>query len=326
MSQKKYDWKGVIAKKIKEIVLTNPRWRFPTVRSIFYYLADTLQLIPLTEYGYKKVDEIAVELRLKGEIPFGYFDVKRGAESYTGRIAVTPQDCVSSCFRRLLKLPEEYFLPYWWGQPYHVEVWIEKIGLLPTFEKILEDFDVKIRAGEGYASWEWVYSSVESIRRFLNDRLTKKVVVLYFGDLDPSGVDIDKHVKNAIEFFNVDLEFKRVALFPWQVKKYNLPLFPKRMEVIDKMMRDPRKKKYFQKYGRIACELDSFVAKAFDELRKIVIEEVSKYFDKKRLKEKIRVENEIKEILKETLNSKKGKIDALKTEIIKDLEGVRNYF
>lgn len=307
------NWK-IVRERIKELVLTNPRWRFPTVRSLFYHLGDVEKIIPLTEYGYKKVDEIAVDLRKKGEIPFEYFEVRRGRSSYLGERALDPEYLIEDAFDEIMNLPDKYSLPFWYAQPCHVEVWIEKIGLLPTFEEILRDYDVKVRAGEGYASWEWVYASVKDIKRYLKERSGDKVVVLYFGDLDPSGVDIGRHVRDAVKFFGINLEFKRVALFPEQVKKYNLPLWPEKMETIDKIMRDPRRKKYFEKYGRIACELDSFVSKAFDALRDLTIKEVEAYISHKHIEERKKLEKAIKDKLRMAID--KDAVKKLKEEVL----------
>ena len=313
------NWKG-IREIVKDLVLTSPRWRFPTVRSLFYHIADTLKLIPLTEYGYKKIDEIAVELRKRGKIPFEYFEVKRGENGTLGRRMIDVDWLITYQFNRLLEIPKEYELPLWYGQPYHVEVWIEKKGLLPTFEYILSDLDVKVRAGEGYPSWEWVYANVKDIKKYLKERTEGKVVILYFGDLDPSGVDISRFVKEAIEFFGVDLEFRRVALYPEQVYRYNLPLWPEKMETIEKLMKDPRRRRYFEKYGEIACELDSFVSKAFDELTNLVRSEVMKYFSKEHLENRNKLEKAIRKVLIDIICKYENDIERLKTTILNEIQ------
>ncbi len=317
----KIDWKE-IRKIVKELLENSPKWRFPTVRSVFYHLGDVLKVIPLTSYGYKKLDELLVDMRKKGEIPFGYFDVKRGESSYSGSLAVHPSSIIEFRFDDILHAHEYYGLPYLYGQHYHIEIWIEKKGLIPFFEKAVNDMDIKIRACEGYVSWEFVYANVQEIKKFLEQRTTNTAVVLYFGDLDPSGVDITRHVENAIRFFGVNLIFHRVALYPYQVKQYNLPLWPERMETIEKIMRDPRAKWYFQKYGKIACELDSFVSKAPNEFMELIKESVQKFIDSKRLVEKEQKEQEIKEKIRQAIEKRREKLEELKREIIDELSSV----
>lgn len=61
-------WKKEIQGKILEALETNPEARFPTVRSIWYYLFGALQVIPGTERTYKKVDELVVAMRKEGGV------------------------------------------------------------------------------------------------------------------------------------------------------------------------------------------------------------------------------------------------------------------
>jgi len=317
----KIGWKK-LREQIKTILLNSPKWRFPTVRSLFYYLSDTLNLIPATRYGYKKLDEVLVDMRKKAEIPFGYFEVKRGESSYLGSLAVHPSSIIEFRFDDILNAWKYYSLPFLYGQHYHIEIWIEKKGLLPFFEHAVSDMDIKIRACEGYASWEFVYANVQEIKKFLEQRSTNIAVVLYFGDLDPSGVDITKHVENAIRFFGVNLIFHRVALYPDQVKQYNLPLWPERMETIEKIMRDPRSKWYFQKYGKIACELDSFVAKAPEEFKKLIRNSVMKFIDPEKVQEKEQKEQEIKRKIQRAIEKHKEDLERIKHRILEELKDV----
>ena len=293
-----------VARVVVDLVKSNPSWRFPTVRSIFYYLGSPpLELIPLTKYGYKKLDEIIVKLRKKGQVPWGYFEVKRG-ETVPSRTYIDPEQYLYIHIDELKECWRYYEVPLWYRQEYVVEVWVEKKGLLPTFEHILMDYDVTIRAAEGYASWEFVYSAVKEIKdRYFTDRSGQQVIVLYFGDLDPSGIDIDRHVEEAIKFFDVDLKFRRLALHPQQIEEWGLPLWPEKMETIAKIMRDPRRKWYFERYGKIACELDSLVAKAYDKLEDLLRSEIEKLLDKSILRQRNEVNEKHREWLKAKLEN-----------------------
>ena len=293
-----------VRQKVIELIRSSPSYRFPTVRSVYYYLGS-LGIIPLTEYGYKKLDALTVEMRKNNEIPWGYFTVKRGESGYLGAKYISPENYLDFHIKRLKECWENYEIPIWYQQPVHVEVWIEKKGLLPTIEHWLRELDVKVRSGEGYAAWEFVWQSCEDIKSYLEDRTGDEVWIYYLGDLDPSGIDITRHVKEAVEFFKINLKFERLALNPEQVKKYNLPLWPERMEVIEKLEKDPRRKWYFQKYGRIACELDAFVALAPEHLQQIVVEAVKRHLNPEIKEGRDELNEKAKQKLKEKLEKMK---------------------
>jgi hypothetical protein len=69
------------------------------------------------------------------------------------------------------------------------------------------------------------------------ERSGKEMHVLYFGDFDPSGDDMDDHLDRALRFFG---------------------LVPKSKETIDKVNHDTRKDGFIKKYGKLyIVELDA---------------------------------------------------------------------
>jgi len=107
----------------------------------------------------------------------------------------------------------------------------------------------------------------------------EKTVILYCGDLDPSGVDIEKHANEALKVFGLDdrVEFKRLAITPEQVEQYGLPPRPRDAETLAKLKRDPRSKRYTYDY---VVELDALIAYAPDEFKRLLNDAVEKYHDK----------------------------------------------
>jgi hypothetical protein len=51
---------------------------------------------------------------------------------------------------------------------------------------------------------------------------------LYLGDLDKSGADCDMTIRNHFDLHDIAdrVNFKRVAVLPWQIKKFKLPTRP----------------------------------------------------------------------------------------------------
>ena len=89
-------------------------------------------------------------------------------------------------------------------------------------------------------------------------RNDKEAVILYYGDFDPSGKDIDRFIKESLEWFGLDIEFIRIAITLEQIEEHNLPHTPDDAKEIAKMRRDPRFKKW--EYGLFRVELDALMA------------------------------------------------------------------
>jgi hypothetical protein len=77
-----------------------------------------------------------------------------------------------------------------------------------------------------------------------------EVEVLYLGDHDPSGLDIERFTKEAMEHFGVEFDLRRVALTYEQVQAYGLLPNPTKKA-------DPRAKEYVSRYGDECWELDA---------------------------------------------------------------------
>jgi hypothetical protein len=70
----------------------------------------------------------------------------------------------------------------------------------------------------------------------------KKINVLYFGDFDPSGEDMDRHIRQSFATFGLKdtINFQRIAVTKEQIEKFNLPPVPDNQETLDKVNNDTR--------------------------------------------------------------------------------------
>ena len=109
----------------------------------------------------------------------------------------------------------------------------------------------------------------------------KEIHVLYFGDFDPSGDDMDDHLDNALRYFGLeDVDFQRIAVTEEQIEEFNLPPMPKSKETIDKVNHDTRKDGFIKKYGKLyIVELDALLAVVPDQFKLIVQGSVDQFFD-----------------------------------------------
>jgi len=265
----------------------------PTLRTLFYYLYSKA-LIPNTKSAYKQLSSKLVEARKQGRYNWDFLEDKTRVvlgslddnRFYDKALDRFQQDLNSKLedlnLEKMLEETFDYLTPSfyvgkWAEQPHAVEIWIEKEALASTIQAWCGGWGVPIRVNRGYSSWTFIYHNVGSLRSHLTDH--KKIIVYYLGDLDPSGVDIQRFLQEALEYFEVDpeqVELQRLAVTPQQVETYNLPERPEDTETIAKLQRDPRYKTYTQNY---IVELDALLAYAPSEFRRLVQEAIATRWD-----------------------------------------------
>lgn len=266
----------------------------PTLRTVFYNLVSK-EVIGNTKSTYKGLSKWLVTARQKGLVPwnaiedtarnvYGNFNDNR----FDDDIVQNNEDTLN---RRLEAFNAENilrdFFDYmashasvskWADQPTIAEIWIEKEALAKTIVSWTESLGVNIRVNKGYSSWTFIYENC----RVLSDRLRNhdKIVVFYLGDLDPSGVDMERFLKEALSFFKLDtdrVELRRLSITDEQVRKYNLPPRPDDAETLAKLKRDTRSAGYT---GKFIVELDAMVAFVPEEFRDIITSAIKSVWEK----------------------------------------------
>ncbi len=315
MEKQKIDWNHRIRKLIIDAIANRQPQKFASTRAIYYYLGGKNE-IPLTERGYKALNALTVDMRQKGEIPWGYFPVLRGANGVRASIWTDPEDFYNMYQRWFLNATDDYKLPRWLDQSYHVEVWVEKLGLLPDAVRAVQGLDVQCRAVGGFPPWEFVYDNLQSIKSYLEDRREDaQFIVLYLGDLDPSGRDIPRQLKEALNFFDLDVQLEWVGILPEHVRKYNLPQIPLDPEVLAKIHRDSRYEKYMKWLsdeegidGEMFAELDAWNGVAPNAIKDELRPKVEQYFDDNDLLDATEEYNQNRKKLIEMLDKAKKKL------------------
>ena len=280
----------------------------PTLRTIFYRLVS-LNKIPNTLNSYDKIGEYIVEARKDGRISWDAIaDETRHSIADFADIYISPESYIRNLiYGDLDKLPKRYvseMLYKWYKQPNYVEVWLEKTALQSTFRNFLEDKHVRIVPNRGYTSWTYGYQNFERLQRRSRERYfevvngkpvmkytEKQIHILYFGDYDPSGGDMDRFLTTGIadyfiEYFRLEgvVHFEpRIAITMDQIDRFNLPPEPDDNETLEKLERDPRHDKFKEAHGGklYAVELDALMAYVPDEFERIVKDAVDQYYDPK---------------------------------------------
>jgi len=137
------------------------------------------------------------------------------------------------------------------NQEYYIELFTEKDALAQIFENAAWPYCVRVVICRGQLSATFVKGYAE--RAWSAIRNGQRPVILYFGDLDPSGWAIPRSISsNLIEHHDLGIKLIRTALNPDQIIGFNLP---HKFDAIKKT--DPNYKRYFKVHGNTAVELDA---------------------------------------------------------------------
>ncbi len=104
----------------------------------------------------------------------------------------------------------QYSSDRWAGQEYYVEVWVEKDALSGVLNPISRKYHVHLVVNKGYSSASAMYDAKDRFIEAMNDG--KKCVILYFGDLDPSGEDMVRDINNRLTIMGAEITVKKLAL------------------------------------------------------------------------------------------------------------------
>jgi hypothetical protein len=171
-------------------------------------------------------------------------------------------------------------------QNYYIEVWVEKDALFKIFQKVARPYCIPVAACRGYDSVTYLNSFANNANAALDRGQTP--VVLYFGDLDPSGVNMFEASietlcsEDELGLEREDVVFERVAITPDMVDAFNLPNDPDAWK-----FEDTRYKKYVERYGRLFVELDSLRP---DTLEDLIRSAITSYLDMDSYHEQVEIE------------------------------------
>jgi len=253
-----------------KVVEENPGIRL-TIRQVFYRLVSK-GIIRNTRSAYNSLDKVLTLARQKGQIPYEVFvDHTRGVIGNISYESVNPEETFEDA-KQTYEASEETFngaaegyqLPIWHGQPNHVEVWLEKQALANLFQQITSKKNVRLAPCKGYPSLTFMYEAASYL--YHNVPKDKDILILYFGDFDMRGVDIQRDINEKLTAFNLDVEVKRIALTKEQIENYQLPPAPAKKT-------DTMAFGWVGSEGDVAWEIDALPPKELQRLIKTAIEE-----------------------------------------------------
>jgi hypothetical protein len=242
-----------------------------TVRQVYYQLVAR-QIIENNRSQYQAVSAALVGARQDGTIPWDWIEDRLRRPRLMSMWDDLPDflKAVQRAYRR----------DVWSSQPGYLEVWLEKDALSGIFEDALTPFGITLNVGRGFDGWDSIRNAAA---RFLDkSRNGQDVVVLYFGDFDPSGEEMVHSLRKRLEFFACEPEVVKCALTQEDIRRYNLPPDVTKAK-------DSRRAKFVAEFGDVSVELDALPV---DVLRTTLVQQVEARLDLDALEEVKRLEAE----------------------------------
>jgi len=231
--------------KVQEVLAELEDYKPLTLRQVYYQLVGRGYIEnKVSQYGM--LSNLLKWARIHGHIAWEdvedrvrAFHNARGFENKESFIKQEIKNFLYGYRRHLLQTQEKY-----------IEVWIEKDALSSIFRRIAMPYCIPTVVCRGFSS----VSFLNEFRTRLYYNRYKKPVMLYFGDFDPSGVEMLRAMKTTLEkeLGVKGIEFKRVALQKEDIFKYQLPHNPDALKKTD-----TRARKHLEAYGELAVELDA---------------------------------------------------------------------
>lgn len=236
-----------------------------TIRQLYYRLVADHHLTN-SQNHYKRVVNAMIQARWEGDLHFTSFkDHDREMIGQTDWTETSVKRAVESAKGSIKFWMNYYSKNRWENQPYYLEVFIEKKALQGVFEQPCRQLNVGLCPCKGYPSLTYVYDAMQRMKEAA--QAGKHVVILYFGDHDPSGDDIPRSIEdNLYDMGFSDFDLDRIALTKEQVIAWDLPPAPTKST-------DSRSAKWD---GLGQVELDAVEP---SKLQSICTDAIHKYFD-----------------------------------------------
>lgn len=220
-----------------------------TLRQLYYQLVSR-EVIANNQKEYSKLSILLKKGRMAGIVDWDAIEDR-------GRQPKLPYS-VDGVKDALNDTVEQYRIDRMKGQEKYIEVWVEKDALSNVFLRVTEQFHVRLMVNKGYSSCSAMH---EAFKRFKYNMVLNEQsgLILYFGDHDPSGIDMARDIRDRMAEFGIhgygEFEVQRPALTIAQVRQFRCPENPAKLS-------DPRAGWYVKEHGTKSWELDALPPKS----------------------------------------------------------------
>ncbi|MEW6673437.1 MAG: hypothetical protein AB1427_17185 [Thermodesulfobacteriota bacterium] len=303
MARREWSWtanRKAQADSVNEVVNELREYWPLTLRQVYYRLV-VKEIIENTRSRYIDLSRLVKFMRIDGLLDWD------AIEDRTRRVSRKRGQNDSDEY---LKEEIDIFLSgyqrcYVQGQDSYVEVWFEKDALSRIFEDVAWYYCIRAVVCRGY-------QSVTFLKEYRDRALRAKTsgqlpVILYFGDFDPSGMQMFEATQETLEkeMELTGVLYQRIALNLGDIHEYKLPHNPDAVKKSDR-----RYQKFVKEYGHYAVELDALHPAT---LKRITSEAVEAQFDMDLFREQ-----------KEIERMERKKLADLKNHVLKSIEDWKN--
>ena len=221
-----------------------------TLRQLYYQLVSK-DIIPNNDREYAKLSNILKKGRMAGIVDWSAIEDRV-------RVPKLPY-WVRGVTHAINDTIEQYRLNRMQGQNQNIEIWVEKDALSNVLYRVSGKYHIRLMVNRGYSSVSAMYDA--------HNRLNSGDTILYFGDHDPSGMDMIRDIRERMEEFGLEINVCPIALTMEQIKTFNPPPNPAKIT-------DPRAKWYIKEYGRTSWELDALPPRELIRLAEEAVKEL----------------------------------------------------
>jgi hypothetical protein len=246
----------------------------------YYYLAlshgyidvdmtDTLEGKKSRAAGYKKVTAMLGTLRMEGLLQWNMvLDLTRELDEW--QTYASPREARADVRRT-------YDEDRWLGQEFYPILIVEKDTLEPVCKPIAQRWQMPFASSRGYSSLTLQHDVAEMLNR--REATTGQGALVYFiSDLDPSGLDLQRAWREALDNFGVVPVVIRIGLTLEQVADHGLDRL-----AIEVKPSDSRARAFVAEYGNRCWEADVLPAAVIETA---IEDNIMKWLDAKRWKQR----------------------------------------
>lgn len=227
-----------------------------TLRQLYYQLV-VQNVFANQQKNYAKLSDLLGEARMCGLCDWNVIEDRIRVPRFPNQ-----WENINDAMQTLI---EVYRRKRWSTQENYVEVWVEKDALSGVLLPITNEYHVNLMVNRGYSSISAMHDS--SIRFRIAEQEGKICSLLYMGDLDPSGEDMVRDIKDRLREFWANVQVDKIALNKEQVEEFNLPPNPAKTT-------DPRARGFIEENGAFSWELDAMPPASLDALLREKLEEL----------------------------------------------------
>lgn len=246
--------------------------------------------------AYKRLGVILDDCRYSGLIDWDAIEDR-------GRVPYIPYS-VNSVEHALEDAHDTYRRNRQEKQTNTVELWTEKDALSGILRRSTQKYHIRLVVNKGYTSSSAIY---EAYQRVIENVLAKRyTTILYFGDHDPSGLDMVRDIRERFHLmltkgqYGIEeeqvkdlLEVVHIGLTRKQVHEYDLPPNPTKMT-------DSRSDKYIEQFGPTCWEVDALDPEV---LTQIVEDNIAQQIDLKKYQTMVKTEEKEKNELRKIIDN-----------------------